>query len=176
MPSAKPFSAIETIPGTMIRSESAKNMLRRPTKSSRRTRACRAGAATASGSAALTGSPSGAMSAVCSSGSTSAFASGSSDTVYSEQRRSAEASARHHDRQQVVGDDDGRDQARDDADAERESEATHGRGTDEAEHETCEQSRGVGVADRRPRAPNGCIDGRCDSPAGPDLFFEPFED
>src|SRR6266550_8765328 len=109
MPSAKPRTAMEMMPGTMINSDSAKNRLRSPMMFRRRTRGA-AAAAGAGGAGAAAGagsaSPSATMSAFCS----SALTSDSSDTIHSEQACPPESGPRQHDREEVVGDDDRRDQ------------------------------------------------------------------
>ena len=102
MPSAKCLVAIETMPGMMISSEIAKKMLRRPMTFRRRTRGSAEGAGAGAAAGSDSDAPSATMSAFCS----FALTSDSSDTIYSEQRRSPEPARGQHDRQQVVGDDD----------------------------------------------------------------------
>src|SRR5712664_1896402 len=109
MPRAKCRLAIETMPGMMMISENAKNRLRRPMMFSRRIRG--AGATTAVSWAF----PSSIISATCSCGVTS----DTSDTIHPKKACTPEAAAGEHDREQVVGDDDRRDQARHDSDRER---------------------------------------------------------
>src|SRR6266851_2465421 len=114
MPSRKPLLAIETRPGMMIRREIAKNQLRRPTMSRRRSRG-RASSA---------------------SGATAPSCSLSSATLDSHQSGIAAHAGQGQDQgQQVVGDDDGRDQADGDADQQRRGEALDLSGAQQQEHE-----------------------------------------
>src|SRR6266576_4682323 len=151
MPSAKPRTAMEMMPGTMINSDSAKNRLRSPMMFRRRTRGA-AAAAGAGGAGAAAGagsaSPSATMSAFCS----SALMSDSSDTIHSEQACPPESGPRQHDREEVVGDDDRRDQAHHDSDRKRLGKSLDGRRTDEAKDHARDQRRRVRIADRRPSA------------------------
>src|SRR5439155_110707 len=105
MPRRKPFRHIERMPGMMISSESAKKRFRRPMMLSLRTRG--AGATTAASWAF----PSSTMSATWPCGVTS----DSSDTVHPQQGWASEAPRGQHDRQQVVSDDDRRDEAGEEA-------------------------------------------------------------
>src|SRR5579864_1259461 len=166
MPSRKPLVAIETMPGMMIRSDTAKKMFRRPMMLSFRTRGSRTAGV-------------GALSLTVASAEISDACSGTmSDTaapVDTQQPGSPQARGRHDDGQKVVGDHDRRDEARHDADAEGDGEALHLRRPDEAEDHAGYERRSVGVADGRPRAPDRCVDRSGDRSPGPDLFFEPLE-
>src|ERR1700674_1989940 len=127
MPSRKPLVAIERMPGMMITREIAKNMLRRPMVLSPRTGGAGRGSSTGV-SVGFSGETT--PSATCSAGATS---DSSDSAVHSHQPRPSEGAACHDDGKQVVRDDDRRDQARNDADAERDRKSLHRRRTDEAQ-------------------------------------------
>src|SRR6266852_9801356 len=178
------------MPGMMISSENRKYQLRRLTKSILRTRGGASGVSTLAAStrsswAAAPGCPSSSGSSSASSSSDSGtsvpslpafMSSGGSDTIHPQQTRAPEAAARHHDRQQVVRDDDRRDQAGDDADAERDREAFHGPGSEEPEDDAGEDRRDVRVPDRGPGSAHGGVDRSRDCSPRSHLFFEALED
>src|SRR5438046_6884441 len=168
IPRAKCLVAIETIPGTMMINDKAKNRFRLPVMFSLRV----FGSATGAGATLASGAPSATMSALCSAASTSER----SDTVHPKQPRAPEAAAGEHDGEQVMSHDDRRDQADDHADGKRLGKALdHGR-ADEGEDDAGDDGRGVRVADRGPRPPDCRVDRGRDRATCPDLFFEAFED
>src|SRR5260370_19569569 len=155
------------MPGMMISSENRKYQLRRLTKSILRTRAGAGGFSTlaASTSSSWAAAP-GCSSSSAASGSSSAssssdsgtsvpslpafMSSDGSDTIHPHQARAPEPAAGHDDRQQVVGDDDRRDEAGDHADAERDRETFHRSRSEESQDDAGEDRRDVRVPDRRP--------------------------
>src|SRR5713226_8758981 len=176
------------MPGMMIRSENRKYQLRRLTKSILRRRGGGGGASTfaASTSSSWAAAP-GCSSSSCSSASSSASGasvpslpagvlSDGSDTIHPHQARAPEAAAGHHDREQVVRDDDRRDEAGDDADAQRDREAFHGPGSEESEDDAGEYRRDVRVPDRGPGPPHRGVDRGRDRPPRSHLFFEALKD
>src|SRR5256885_13130743 len=124
MPRRNPLVAMEMMPGTMITSESAKKRLRRPMMLRRRD----CGGFEASGLGCLV-APSATMSGAWS----SAFTSDSSDTVDPQQACPPEAAGDQHDRKQVVSHDDGRNEADQHSDRERQSETLDRGRADEAQ-------------------------------------------
>src|SRR6266852_2610703 len=102
--------------------------------------------------------------------------SDSSDTaVDSHQPWPSEGAAGHDDGQQVVSDDDRRDQAGDDTDAQRDGKTLHRRWTHEAQDHTRDKGRCVGVTDGGPRAPYRGVDRGGYGAAGADLLLETLE-
>src|SRR5450759_197148 len=159
---------MKKMPGMMMISETRKNQLRRLTMSSFRTRGSRRDGGSET------------VSTLVSSGATSSFGAASSSegssTVHPSQPRPPKGSGRQDDREQVVSDDDGRDQAGDDTDRQCDREALDLRRPDEAEDDAGDEGRGVGIADSGPGAADGRINRRRYGAAGPDLLFETLED
>src|SRR2546430_9178542 len=166
MPRRKPFRHIERLPGMMISSESAKKRFRRPMMLSLRTRG--AGATTAASWAF----PSSTMSATWPCGVTA----DSWDAVHPQQGWASEAPRGQHDRQQVVSDDDRRDEAGEDTDPKRERESFHRRGSDESKDDAGDERRRVGVANGGPGAADRGVHRRCDRASRSYLFFLAFKD
>src|SRR5437016_826519 len=135
MPRRKPRVTIEMIPGTMISSETRKKMFRWLMMSSRRTGAAACAAFSAAASLGRL----------------------SSATGHPQHVLRARPPEVEHDGQQVVRDDDRRDQADPDADRQRDREALHGPRADQDQDAAGDQRRDVGVADRRPGPPDGGV-------------------
>src|SRR5437660_11521811 len=137
MPSRKPRVTIDTMPGTMMIREIRKKMFRRPTMSSRR-----AGRARCWTCSAATPSAGGLSSA----------------TLHSEHADAPRPAEVEHDRQQVVRDDDRRDQADGHADRQRDGEAADRPRPRQDQDAAGDQRRDVRVADGGPRPPDGGVD------------------
>src|ERR1700682_3887437 len=145
MPSRKPLVAMKKMPGTMMTSETRKNQWRRLMMSSFRRRGSTGGCGLAISTAASAGDSFGGSTAAGSGSSSSgaALPSDVSSTVYPQQARPPESAGREHDREEVVGHDDRRDQAGDDANAERDCKALHLGRPNKAEDDAGDERRGV---------------------------------
>src|SRR5262245_46573563 len=157
MPSRKPLVTIEMMPGMMISSEIPKKTLRWLMMSSLRTLVALAW-------------PWAAWSAVTSLGRLSSATGHPQDAL---RARPAEV---EHDREQVVRDDDRRDQADRNADGQDDGKPAHRPRAGEDQDDAGDQRRGVGVPDRGPRPAHRGLDRRPDRAARAHLLLEALED